>query len=270
LAMSAIFLGREGMTLEHLIAISRSGAQAKLTEGAEKRLRETRKLVEKWVQEEKTIYGITTGFGALSDVAISKRDTRQLQQNILMSHAAGVGDPLDEGVAHEVHLGDADFFVAAREDDQKNLIDVMMAKKWGAKRTAIITKEPDIVQILGSLDVDVVVNARLLTVAEILRFVKPGKVLSVKKIGDSEAEIIEVVVGKGSKAVGRSLREMKLPEGALVGAIYRNGVAIIPDGNSQIEQGDTVVAFVLPKVGKKLERLFAGRKRITFVENRGN
>jgi histidine ammonia-lyase len=100
--MSAIFLGREGMTLEHLIAISRSGAQAKLTEGAEKRLRETRKLVEKWVQEEKTIYGITTGFGALSDVAISKRDTRQLQQNILMSHAAGVGDPLDEETVRAV------------------------------------------------------------------------------------------------------------------------------------------------------------------------
>jgi Trk K+ transport system NAD-binding subunit len=55
-----------------------------------------------------------------------------------------------------------------------------------------------------------------------------------------------------------------------VGAIYRNGVSIIPDGNSVIEQGDTVVAFVLPQVGKKLERLFAGRKRITFVDSKRN
>lgn len=93
------------------------------------------------------------------------------------------GDLMDEGVAQEIHLGSADFFIAAREDDQKNLIDAMMAKKWGIKRTAIITQDPDIVPILGSLDLDVVVNARLLTVGEILRFVKPGKVLSVKKIG---------------------------------------------------------------------------------------
>jgi trk system potassium uptake protein TrkA len=180
------------------------------------------------------------------------------------------GDLMDDQVAREVHLGAADFFIATHEDDQKNLILALMAKKKGVNRAAIITKDPDIVQILGSLDVDVVVNARLITVGEILRFVKPGKVLSVKKIGDSDAEIIEVVVGKGSKAIGKSLRDMKLPKGALVGAIYRNGTAIIPDGNSVIEQGDNVVAFVLPQVGKKLERLFASRKRITFVENKEN
>ncbi len=85
-----------GMTLEKLVKIARQGAHVKLTEGSEQRLRDTRRLIEKWVEEEKTIYGVTTGFGALSDVVISKKDTRKLQDNILMSHAAGVGDPLDE------------------------------------------------------------------------------------------------------------------------------------------------------------------------------
>ena len=94
--MKAINLGFDGMTLADLTAIARGGAQVKLTAGAEKRIRATRRLVEKWVEDEKTIYGITTGFGALSDVAISRKDTRRLQENILMSHAAGVGDPLDE------------------------------------------------------------------------------------------------------------------------------------------------------------------------------
>ncbi|MBU0754757.1 MAG: Trk system potassium transporter TrkA [Planctomycetes bacterium] len=178
------------------------------------------------------------------------------------------GDLMDEDVAHEVHLGTADFFIATHENDQKNLIHALMAKKRGVKRTAIITNDPDIVQILGSLDVDVVINARLITVGEILRFVKPGKVLSVKKIGDSEAEIIEVIVGKGSKAIGKSLKNLKLPKGALIGAIYRNGIAFIPDGTSTIMQGDNVVAFVLPQVGKKLENLLAGRKRITFIDSK--
>jgi histidine ammonia-lyase len=94
--MKAISLGFDGLTLAELVAIARGGAQVKLSRGAEKRIRETRRLVEKWVEDGKTIYGITTGFGALSDVAISKKDTRRLQENILMSHAAGVGDPLDE------------------------------------------------------------------------------------------------------------------------------------------------------------------------------
>jgi histidine ammonia-lyase len=61
-------------------------------------LRATRRLIEKWVEEERTIYGVTTGFGALSDVVISKKDTRRLQENILMSHAAGVGEPLADEI----------------------------------------------------------------------------------------------------------------------------------------------------------------------------
>jgi trk system potassium uptake protein TrkA len=194
----------------------------------------------------------------------------QAASTVLTKGLVVQGDPMDEDVIREVHLGSSDFFIAAYEDDHLNLISALLAKKKGVKRVAIITKDPDIVPILDSLDLDVVVNSRLITVGEILRFVKPGKVLSVKKIGDSDAEIIEVVVGRGSKAAGKTLREMRLPAGSLVGAIYRNGVAIIPDGNSVIEQGDNVVAFVLPQVGKKLERLFAGRKRITFVDAKRN
>ena len=94
--MKEIQLGIDGMSLEDLVAIAREGARVNLTKEAETRIVEARKLVEKWVEEGRTIYGITTGFGALSDVAISKEETRRLQENIILSHSAGVGDLLDE------------------------------------------------------------------------------------------------------------------------------------------------------------------------------
>jgi histidine ammonia-lyase len=94
--VKTIFLGVEGMTLADLIAIARNGAQVQLTIDAEKQMIKSRHLIEQWVQQERRIYGITTGFGALSDITISKEDTRQLQKNVLMSHAAGVGEPFDE------------------------------------------------------------------------------------------------------------------------------------------------------------------------------
>jgi histidine ammonia-lyase len=100
--MDEILIGYEGMTLEDLVAIARHGARVRLSEGSQKRIAGTRKLVEQWLKEGKTIYGVTTGFGALSDVAISKKDTRQLQQNILMSHAAGVGECLPEEAVRAV------------------------------------------------------------------------------------------------------------------------------------------------------------------------
>ena len=100
--MEEIFLGVDGMTMEHLLAIARHEAKVRLTEESEKRILSTRKLIEHWVQEEKIIYGVTTGFGALSDVIISKEDTWQLQENILMSHAAGVGNALDKETVRAV------------------------------------------------------------------------------------------------------------------------------------------------------------------------
>ncbi|UCF03283.1 MAG: aromatic amino acid lyase, partial [Deltaproteobacteria bacterium] len=94
--MKEIFLGVDGMVLADLIAIARRGAKVRLTEESKERIRSSRQLIDKWVVEERVIYGITTGFGALSDKTISKKDTRVLQENILMSHAAGVGEILDE------------------------------------------------------------------------------------------------------------------------------------------------------------------------------
>ena len=91
-----ILLGIDGMTLEDLAAIARGGVRAALADVSEQRIVKARELIEKWVQAEKTIYGVTTGFGALSDVTISREDTRKLQENILMSHAAGVGEIFDE------------------------------------------------------------------------------------------------------------------------------------------------------------------------------
>lgn len=93
--MKKILLSLDGMTLEDLVTVAREGARVRLTGESEEQIRQARYLVEKWVREGKTIYGITTGFGALSSVTISSEDTRQLQKNVLMSHAAGVGAPLD-------------------------------------------------------------------------------------------------------------------------------------------------------------------------------
>jgi histidine ammonia-lyase len=102
LFMKEILLGIDGMSLEDLVAIAREGYKVRLTKESKGRIINARKMIEKWVKEERVIYGVTTGFGALSDVTISKEDTQCLQENILMSHAAGVGDILDEETVRAV------------------------------------------------------------------------------------------------------------------------------------------------------------------------
>ena len=111
--MDTIYLDEEPVTRDDLVAVARKGTRVDFSRKAEKRVAKTSALIEKWVAEKKVIYGITTGFGALCNVTISQADTRQLQENILMSHAAGVGNPLPEDVvralmairAHDLSLG---------------------------------------------------------------------------------------------------------------------------------------------------------------------
>src|SRR5262245_27311543 len=93
--MKKITIGFDGMTLEDLMAIARRGAVVELATGSEERITKSRSLVERWLREGRAVYGVTTGFGALSDVTIPAEAAGLLQQNIIMSHAAGVGAPLD-------------------------------------------------------------------------------------------------------------------------------------------------------------------------------
>jgi histidine ammonia-lyase len=93
--MKDIVLRPDGMILDDLVAVARGTVPVRLSEESRAKIRAARELVEKWVREGKVVYGMTTGVGALSDVVISREDTRRLQQNLLMSHAAGVGPVLD-------------------------------------------------------------------------------------------------------------------------------------------------------------------------------
>jgi histidine ammonia-lyase len=58
------------------------------------RIKKSRALVEKWVESEESIYGVTTGFGEFSNVRVSKENIRKLQENLILSHAAGCGENL--------------------------------------------------------------------------------------------------------------------------------------------------------------------------------
>jgi histidine ammonia-lyase len=102
LSVKEIALSAAPISIEDLIAIARGRAPVRLAEDSKVRIIQARELVEQWVEEGRIIYGITTGFGALSDVRISKAQTRQLQQNILMSHASGVGNILEEEIVRAV------------------------------------------------------------------------------------------------------------------------------------------------------------------------
>ncbi len=130
----SITLGPIDLTMEDVIAVSRYGAKVKLAAEACAAVRKTGALIDKWLRQGRTIYGVSTGFGALSDVTISREQAAQLQHNILMSHSAGVGPLLEEAQvravmllrARELALGTS----CARPGSLKLLLDLLNKGVW--------------------------------------------------------------------------------------------------------------------------------------------
>jgi len=100
--MKNLVLDGESLTLETLIRVLNPAAQIRIPPACRNKIQKSRAVIDKAIRGEKQIYGITTGFGAFSEVFISKDKGRQLQKNILRSHAAGVGPPLPDEIVRLV------------------------------------------------------------------------------------------------------------------------------------------------------------------------
>ncbi|MDB4897465.1 MAG: histidine ammonia-lyase [Firmicutes bacterium] len=101
--MHAIELG-DHIAVSDVVEAARGGASVAIGAGARDRVVAARQMVEELVRTRRPVYGITTGFGKFSDVIISPDQTELLQRNLLMSHACGVGEPLDGEVVRAMML----------------------------------------------------------------------------------------------------------------------------------------------------------------------
>ncbi|WP_242960965.1 HAL/PAL/TAL family ammonia-lyase [Clostridium peptidivorans] len=91
--MNKVVLGNK-INIEEFVAVARFGAKVEFSEVYYEKVKKSRNLVEKWIEEGRVMYGITTGFGALCTQVISSEETAKLQRNIVLSHSTSVGDPL--------------------------------------------------------------------------------------------------------------------------------------------------------------------------------
>jgi histidine ammonia-lyase len=87
------------LNLEQLKAVLYKESVVSLDKKAMERVSKSRLAVEKIVREDRTVYGINTGFGKFSDVSIDEKDTKALQLHLIRSHACGVGDAFPEIVS---------------------------------------------------------------------------------------------------------------------------------------------------------------------------
>jgi len=94
--MCPALLDGERLTLEDVEQVARQGETVTLDPAARPKVEASRHVIETALAAERPVYGVSTGFGPLSDVFVGGADRDALQQNLLRSHAVGIGDPIGE------------------------------------------------------------------------------------------------------------------------------------------------------------------------------
>ncbi|OJT17571.1 histidine ammonia-lyase [Archangium sp. Cb G35] len=89
-----LLIDGDTLRLEDILQVARNEAIVQLTPESEACVKASRDLVDRVAAGDTPAYGINTGFGTLAEVRIDKKDLRELQRNLILSHAAGVGTPM--------------------------------------------------------------------------------------------------------------------------------------------------------------------------------
>ena len=99
-----ILINGNDLTLENVYDVAVKKEKIKLSSAAEQRVINCRNYVEKIISDKKTVYGLTTGFGKFSNIKIPVDQIEELQQNLILSHATGVGPDLPEDEVRAIML----------------------------------------------------------------------------------------------------------------------------------------------------------------------
>ncbi|MGQ9530682.1 MAG: histidine ammonia-lyase [Candidatus Bathycorpusculaceae bacterium] len=102
--MHEVHINGETLTIEDVVKVARENAKVVIPEKVRMRVKKSREVLEKFLKEKQVIYGVNTGFGALSNTTISPEESKKLQINLIRSHSTGVGEKLSTEVVRALML----------------------------------------------------------------------------------------------------------------------------------------------------------------------
>ncbi|MFM8771050.1 MAG: histidine ammonia-lyase, partial [Candidatus Kapaibacterium sp.] len=94
---------------------------------ARDKVRAARAAVDRWIDEGRVIYGMTTGFGEFANVAISRADVERLQENLIISHSAGTGEPLPKAIVRAMMVLRINALAKGHSGVRESTLDALVA-----------------------------------------------------------------------------------------------------------------------------------------------
>jgi trk system potassium uptake protein TrkA len=156
------------------------------------------------------------------------------------------GDGCEVRLLEEAGAARADVVVACTGDDEDNLVICQMAKmNFNVGRTIARVNNPRNESLFHKLGIDSTVSSTKIIYNLIEQEIEVAEVIPLAAMRRGNLEIVEVEIGPRSPALNMEIRQIKLPEGALIVAVMRDDVARVASGETRMLDGDTLIAVCL-------------------------
>lgn len=167
------------------------------------------------------------------------------------------GDARSVELLDEEGIENTDVFIAVTNSSETNILTCLHAKKFGVKKTIALVENLDYIEISQNIGIDTILNKKLIAASYIVKHAMGNEVSSLKKcLSGINSDIVELVALPGSMATKKPIKDLKMPEGAIIGGITRSEESYIAVGDFQIMENDRVVVFALPGLMTKVEKMF--------------
>jgi trk/ktr system potassium uptake protein len=166
------------------------------------------------------------------------------------------GDARDINLLEEEGIEGVDAFIAVTNSSETNIITCLHAKKFGVKKTIALVENIDYIEISQNIGIDTIINKKLSAASYMIKHSMGDEVASLKCLSGINSDVVEFIAKKDSPVTRKLIRNLKMPEGSLIGGIIRGQNSYIAIGDFQIEENDKVVVFALPGIANKIEKMF--------------
>jgi trk system potassium uptake protein len=160
---------------------------------------------------------------------------------------------LDRDFLEREGIARAQAAIFAMRDDARNLFAATVARLRGVPHTIALAHATVSAEVYEQAGIDVTVDPNLVTSEEIVRFAHDPRTRQVSMLEGDRFEVLDITTRPDGELIGRSLRAMPI-EGALIGAIVRDGRAIFPGSDEVLRSGDRVIVFTEASRVAALER----------------
>lgn len=155
-----------------------------------------------------------------------------------------VGDAASVLALQQAGISEAELFVALTGDDEVNLIAAATAKGLGAAQVVARVDNPMYIEsnmlYETALGIDYLLSPDALTALDIMKYVQDPGIVVMENFARGMVQLQQMRVTRSPTVGGKTLKDITLPPGVLIGVISRKGATLIPHGNSTIEAGDLV------------------------------